>query len=165
MNDSIIMTPWDIFGELFGDMSRKAGEHERRECGVIMPKAGIREDGEGIVITAELPGVAPEDIEVTIDGRKLAISGKRAAACACKAADEKPACEAGKAEAAGDDGAAKAEAAKPADEDCVRYERSFILPYEIDNAAIKAENRYGILTLTLPKAKSAMRRRIEVTAA
>ncbi len=42
--------------------------------------------------------------------------------------------------------------------------RSFTLPDAIDAAAVSAQVAYGVLTLTLPKAKSAMPRRIEVKA-
>ena len=44
-----------------------------------MAPLDVRETDEEIVVTASLPGVAPEDIEVTIEDRVLSISAESAA--------------------------------------------------------------------------------------
>ena len=140
-NNNYLMTPWGIFGDLV-DGLRRAEEMERCGSGSFMPRVRVHESETGLIISAELPGVEPADIEVNIDGKKLTISGKRAIPTYEKPADK--------------------EAPQPVCEET--FERSFALPYDVDPASVKAETRLGILTLTLPKAPSAQSRRIAVTA-
>ena len=45
-----------------------------------------------------------------------------------------------------------------------KHKRSFALPALADGDAAKAELKNGVLTLTLPKAKAARARKIEITA-
>ncbi len=151
MNENCIVNPWDIF-----DFARKALELERPVPATISPRIRLNETEAGLEMFAELPGVAPEDIDVTIDGRKLSIVAKRTALGYKKPEPAKDAPAEG----------AEAKAREPAaDEGIETFERSIMLPYEINQAAIKAECHNGILALMLPKAESAMRRRIAVTAA
>jgi HSP20 family protein len=42
----------------------------------MSPSVDIRETDDAFVIEAEMPGVKPEDAEVTIDGRTLVIRGR-----------------------------------------------------------------------------------------
>ncbi|HEU4571754.1 MAG TPA: Hsp20 family protein, partial [Candidatus Limnocylindrales bacterium] len=42
----------------------------------MMPSIDMRETDDAYVIEADLPGVKPEDIEVTLDGRTLIIQGR-----------------------------------------------------------------------------------------
>lgn len=94
-----------------------------------------------IVVKAAIPGVKPEDIDVTISGDVLTIKGE--------VKEEKEVKE----------------------ESYIRKERrygtfcrSVTLPIEVDVDKAKAEYENGILTLTLPKAEAAKPKVIKVKA-
>lgn len=46
--------------------------------GNYSPAADVATQGNDVVITVDIPGVAAEDVDVTLDGRRLIISGQRA---------------------------------------------------------------------------------------
>ena len=153
MNNNCIINPWDIF-----DIARKSLELDRSVPSTISPRIRLNETEAGLEMFAELPGVAPEDIDVSIDGKKLSIVAKRVALGFRKPEPVKAAPAEG--------GEAKdAEPEAIPDEFIETFERSIMLPYEVNHDAVKAECRNGILTLTLPKAESTLRRRIAVTGA
>jgi len=47
----------------------------------------------------------------------------------------------------------------------VSFERQFALPFAVDPSEVVAKHRLGVLTLTLPKAASAQKRKIAIEAA
>lgn len=103
----------------------------------ITPLANIRETNDGYVLEAEMPGVAKDGLEVTVENGELAIVGRRA-----------PATERGRSvyrESRGAD-----------------YRRVFELDPSIDAGKITAKIEQGVLTLTLPKADSVKPRKITV---
>lgn len=87
----------------------------------------IRETNESIVLTADMPGVKPEGVDVTLENNVLTVRGT--------VADEYRSAEA------------------PAYEEYEsgNYQRSFTLSDEIDRDGIEARMNNGVLTLTLPK--------------
>jgi HSP20 family protein len=104
----------------------------------VTPVANILETNEGYLLEAEMPGVAKEGIEVTVENGELVIIGRR-----------------------GDKnlpGTAVYRESRPLD-----YRRVFDLDPSIDTSRITAKMEQGILILTLPKAEEVKPRRIEVT--
>jgi len=93
------------------------------------------------VFKADLPGVKESDIEVSLVGNRLAISGKR---------------EGEKEE--------KAETYYAYERSYGSFTRTFTLPSDIDSAHIKAELKNGELTVVVPKAAAAVAKRIPVAA-
>lgn len=101
------------------------------------PLANIRETKDGYVLEAEMPGVAKDGLEVTVENGELAIVGRRAVVA-----------EAGRSvyrESRGTD-----------------YRRVFELDPSIDSGKISAKIEQGVLTLHLPKAESVKPRKIAV---
>jgi HSP20 family protein len=104
------------------------------------PSLDVSETESQYVVTLDVPGVTREDVQVSVDGRKVSIVAEAKAAPAAK--DEAPASDA---------------AATPAERVILRertaasYARSFTLPAEIDQAASQAKLENGVLTLTLAK--------------
>ncbi|MCW8879406.1 MAG: Hsp20/alpha crystallin family protein [Kangiellaceae bacterium] len=90
------------------------------------PRVDISENDAQFIIKAELAGVPKEDIKVSLDNNVLTISGER-----------------------------KSEVEDKKHHRIERFygsfSRSFSLPENIDESSIQAENKDGILTLTLPK--------------
>lgn len=68
-----------MFDEMFGGLTR-AGSRQQGEAATRWAPAldALQEDGD-IVVRAELPGVRPEDVEVTFHNGVLTISGERKA--------------------------------------------------------------------------------------
>ena len=101
------------------------------------PLANIRETADGYLLEAEMPSVAKDGLEVTVENGKLALTGRRAAAAA--------------------PGRSVYRESRGAD-----YRRVFELDPSIDAAKITARIEQGVLTLTLPRAESVKPRKIAV---
>ncbi len=106
------------------------------------PTMDISETPTDVIVKAELPGMNPNDIEVTISGDTLTIKGERK----------------------------KEEEHK--DENFYKIERSYgsfcrsvQLPAEVDESKAEAIYKDGILRLTLPKIKPEPAKKIEIKTA
>jgi HSP20 family protein len=104
----------------------------------VTPVANILETTDGYLLEAEMPGVARDGLEVTVENGELVIVGRRAD-------KELP-------------GTALYRESRPLD-----YRRVFDLDPSIDTGRITAKMEQGILKLTLPKAEEVKPRRIQVT--
>lgn len=103
------------------------------------PAVDIYENDNEILLHADMPGVAKENISVDIDNGKLSISGVR------------------KLETEG--------AATYEEFSDVEYVRSFSVPQTIDVEKVEAELKSGVLKLHLPKSEAAKPRQIEIKTA
>ena len=105
---------------------------------VFLPPADIYETNDAIVVMAEMPGVGPDGVDITLERRVLTIRGHHAA-------KEHTGYQRVYNEYADGD-----------------YERVFTLSEAIDRDKIEATLRDGVLHLVLPKAEPARARRIEL---
>jgi len=114
--------------------TRESGTHEGP---YFEPSVDIYETEEALTLTADLPGVDPEDVTTDLRENLLTINAR------VKPADPKW---------------------RPlqAEYTVGNYLRQFRLGQQIDQAKISAEFKDGVLTLTLPKADHARPRRIQV---
>ena len=103
------------------------------------PAVDISQTDREIVIQAELPGVEPGDVDVTLTGDQLVLAGEK------KESSEKK-----------DRGAYVSECCYGA------FRRSFTLPEPVDPDNVSAEYAQGVLTVKLQKLKPASVKRIEV---
>jgi HSP20 family protein len=119
----------------------RAGTHERTPGRpVFVPPADIYETRDNIVVVAEMPGVAPDELEITLERRVLPIRGRNAG-------NEHTGYQRGYNEYANGD-----------------YERVFTLSDNIDRDRIEATLKDGVLHLVLPKSETAKPRKIELKA-
>lgn len=102
------------------------------------PPVDIFEDEDSLVVLADLPGIAPEGLDVRVEQRVLTIT-----------AHAEP---------------APSGTALHREYELTNFFRQFQLPEEIDTARIQAELKQGVLTLRLPRAPKEQPRRIEVRA-
>jgi len=105
------------------------------------PSVDVEESRDEIVVTAELPGVQPDDVNVTVENGILSISGEKR--------DER---QEGAPESSG----------YMIERRYGRFERSFALPTSVAPEQVKAEFENGVLRIRLPKTEQAKPRRIEV---
>ena len=107
---------------------------------VFLPPADIYETRDNIVVLAEMPGVAPDGVDITLERRVLTIRGRSATS------DHSGYQRVYNEYANGD------------------YERAFTLSENIDRDRIEATLKDGVLNLVLPKAECARARKIELKA-
>ena len=104
----------------------------------VTPRYEVRESSSAFVLTAQVPGVDRGSLELTVDGTKLTVLGRRVFT------------------APADWIAVHREI----------LEADYLLTLELDNrfnhGAVRAELSQGVLTLTLPKAEAVKPRRIEI---
>lgn len=104
-------------------------------------KMDVTKADDTYTVKAEIPGVAKDDIHVTIDGNQITISGE-----VRKKKEEK-----------------KDEAVVRSERYYGAVSRSFLLPQEVDEGRVVAKSSDGVLTLTLPVKVKASTRKITVT--
>jgi HSP20 family protein len=136
----------DPLGELVDDLFKgffvRPVAYEGRAGEAAMPrmKVDVAERNGAYTVTAELPGVKKEDIQVSIDGSQVSL--------AAEVKREK--------EAAQDERVLHTERAYG------KVSRSFTLPQEVDESKAEAKFRDGVLELTLPKKAAAARKQISI---
>jgi HSP20 family protein len=134
--------PWDPFREIRREVGRILGSIETFGVRVARPFPAINlyDAGDRYVLTAELPGVEPSEIDLTIAGETVALRGER----------RRP-------EGASDEQYRRQE--RPFG----RWARSVTLPERVDQAAASARFSHGVLTVALPKDADARPRQIAVS--
>ncbi|MDB5816948.1 MAG: heat-shock protein Hsp20 [Rhizobacter sp.] len=124
------------------------------------PALDVAESLEAYTATIDLPGIARDEVKVSIDGRKVTVVAEtklQTQASAPADASAQPAAEGDAAQAAN----AQPSAPAVAEADAIRvvwreratrkFSRTFTLPVAIDEAASSAKLDNGVLTLTLSK--------------
>ncbi|MGH7549109.1 MAG: Hsp20/alpha crystallin family protein [Gemmatimonadales bacterium] len=104
-----------------------------------MPLVDIFEEPDVIRLVAEVPGVQPDDVKISVEGNLLTIKGTKE-----QVAEE------------------QAEKIHRYERTYGAFERTFRLSASIDQNKIKATYDLGVLTITLPKAETAKPHLIEV---
>lgn len=142
-----VWDPWRDFGSLqerinkmFDDTIRSTGAgDEELATGAWSPAVDIHETEDSFVVSADLPGLKKDDIQINVEDNTLTIKGEK-----------------------------KFEEKVPRDK-YIRVERnygtfvrSFSLPQNVDSAKIKATFKDGILDLTLPKREESKPKKIAV---
>ena len=137
------VTRYDPFNELVDDLFkgffvRPLAFEPRAELARI--KLEVAEKNGTYLVTAELPGVKKEDINVTVDGAQVTL--------AAELKREKEATE--------------NDRLLHTERSFGKVTRTFTLPQELDEAKVEAKFRDGILELALPKKAAAQRKAIAI---
>ncbi|MFY9315633.1 MAG: Hsp20/alpha crystallin family protein [Burkholderiales bacterium] len=130
-----------IVDELFkGFFVRPVGYEARGAYESPRLTVDVTEKNGAYVVTAELPGVKKEDIQVDVDGAQVTLT----------------------AEVKREKQAAEGERVLHAERFYGKVARSFTLPQELDQAKAEAKFHDGVLELTLPKKAAAARKAITI---
>jgi len=105
------------------------------------PLLNLREDSDAFYLECLAPGIDPKSLNVSVVENQVTISG------------EKP---------APPGGSVKPEAYHRNERAAGRFVRSIELPADVDSAKAKADYKYGILDIRLPKAESAKPKRLSI---
>ena len=103
------------------------------------PRVDIKEDADRFVLYADLPGIDPRDIEVSMDKGILSIRGERKG-----------------------ESSEQTERFSRIERRYGSFHRRFALPDSADADGISAHGRHGVLEVTIPKKPETTPRRIEV---
>ena len=143
---AIFRWTWDPWGGLarlreevesaFGRFGGLPGEADG-----ALPSVNVFQDDDGVTVTADLPGVRPEDLTVETEGDALRVSARRAAP----------------------DGV-RDEQYHRRERNRGGFARELRLPAGLDTDKIEAGLADGVLTVRLPRAESARPRKIAVKA-
>ena len=125
--DSFFRDPW---GTVEGRLGLERPWH---------PAVDVAESEEEVTVRVEIPGVQPENLNVSLMGNQLTLSGE------------------------------KRESTEKKDETCYQSEtrygsfrRSVTLPESVDPEHVEADYAHGVVTIRLKKARKTPPRRIEV---
>jgi len=125
---------WDPFAEMLPAQLEQP-------LGNFIPSFEIRETDDAYVFKGDLPGVADEDLDISITGNRLSVSGRREA----EVRDEN-------------------ERYFAYERAYGSFSRSFTLPEQVDSDRVQASLDNGVLTITIPKRPEAQPKKINVGA-
>lgn len=135
--------PWASLDQLRREMDslfdRRAGSPSSARAGAF-PPVNLYETEDAYILTAELPGVDPSEIQVSLEGSSVSIHGER------------------KIEFEAEEGASIHRRERQAG----RFRRAFSLPAKVDADKVEAVHRNGVLMLRIPKSPEAKPRQIAV---
>lgn len=126
--------PWSILRDMHGDLNqlfdpdKMFADFTNNENERWLPKVDIKEDTNQFIITADLPGVNPKDIEISLENNVLSIKGNRHLVRNSK-----------------EENYSRVERFSGA------FYRQFTLPDHVNNDGIKAHGKHGVLEILIPK--------------
>ncbi|MFZ2448742.1 MAG: Hsp20/alpha crystallin family protein [Syntrophobacteraceae bacterium] len=135
--------PGRILERLQGEVNRLMSTFspgKSPESGGVFPPANISEEGENLIIRAEMPGIAYEEIEVSVEDESVTIRGERKVGTEEDVNYHRREREGG------------------------RFRRVLTLPSRIDPEQAAASFKNGILKVVLPKVKETEPRQVKVMA-
>jgi len=136
--------PWSTLNQLQEEMNRVFKRYGEEDTGTVVtsdwaPHVDIKEEKERFVLLADIPGVDPKDIEITMEKGVLTIRGERK----LEAEEERRAFH-------------RMERARGV------FYRRFSLPDTADAERIAATGRNGVLEVVIPKLEKVQPRKITV---
>jgi HSP20 family protein len=140
-----MLTTWHPLRELARvqeEMSRALSDERLFPAGESVgwtPSCDIYEDGEELLVRAELAGVEPKDVDIRFENGVLTLKGER------KLELEE-----------------KRENYHRVELSYGTFTRAFSLPASIDSEKIRAESKHGVLLVHLPKKPEAKPKSIQV---
>jgi HSP20 family protein len=135
-----MLAKWDLFRDLRSvedEFDRIAGRAFSRDTWV--PALDVRESQDRFDVTVDLPGLEPDDVNVTFEDGMLSISGKR--------------------EFSAED---RGDTWHRIERSFGTFARSMRLPQTADTERIEATFDKGVLTVSVPKTEQAKPKTIEV---
>ena len=129
-------TRWDPFRDLLA-LQEQIGHIVGTDAPGWTPPVDLYETSGAFVLTAELPGLTRDDIDIHAEETRIVIRGERAGHVPC-------------------------EQYHRVERGHGRFSRAFMLPEPIDIEAVTADLKDGLLTITIPKAGGRGARRVDV---
>ena len=132
--------PWEAARQLHSEIDRLFRHNgERDSVSDWMPAVDIREESGEYIVQADVPGVNPEEIEITMEDGVLSLSGSR------ESSSEE-----------------NREGYRRVERVSGKFFRRFSLPDGVDPEGVTARSNNGVLEISIPKQPQAQRRRVNV---
>ena len=136
--------PWSIFDQLNRELTNTRVSYANEDDANVAtanwtPSVDITEDENSFKLLADIPGVKPEDIDVSMDNGVLTVKGERNT-------EEKT----------------EKENFRRVERQHGVFYRRFTLPETANAEKIEAHSEHGVLKITIPKQEVAQARRISV---
>ncbi|MCO6427753.1 Hsp20/alpha crystallin family protein [Nitrosomonas communis] len=134
--------PWGLLTQLQKELEQMRGDVAREGSSATaewVPAVDIKEEPNKFVLLADLPGVRPEEIDVSMENGVLTIKGEKKT----EAKTEK-------------------EGYKRVERTYGSFYRRFSLPDTANPDAISAVSKYGVLEIVIPKRESVQPKKINV---
>lgn len=143
-----MLTRWGYRApNVWSEMSRLSQEMDRLLSGTtnisragVFPPLNLYDDGESIIVRAEVPGIDPKDLEINATVNSLVIQGERK----WTENEEKSSFH-------------------RRERGHGTFSRSINLPREIDPNKVQANYKLGVLEVMLPKAETEKPRKIQIS--
>jgi HSP20 family protein len=135
---NVAFSRWDPFRDLLA-LHEQIGQLVGSDAPGWTPPVDLYENAGGFVLTAELPGLKRDDVEIQAEEGRVVIRGERVG------------------------GPVPCEQYHRVERGHGRFSRSFVLPEPIDVDNVVAELKDGILTVNIPKAGGRGARRVDVS--
>ncbi len=137
--------PWNLLNNLQSDLYSNPAYNRLNDDDASVatanwaPSVDISEDENAFTLLADIPGVDPKDIEISMEKGVLTIKGERQT-----------------------ENVEESENYRRIERQSGQFYRRFTLPDSADADKIEARSDHGVLTVTIPKQEVAVSRRIEV---
>lgn len=136
---------WNPFAELRSlqrEMNRLFDGYDGGAAISRFPALNVWGNADNVIVTAELPGMGIDDLEIDVVNNQLSIKGERKG--------EKPAEKA---------------VCHRCERETGKFMRTVRLPFAVENDKVTARYENGVLTITLPRHEATKPKRIEIKGA
>ena len=123
----------DLFDGFFRGLDRPFAGYK------AWPAIDVAEEKDSIIVRAEVPGCKADDIDISVYGNTLTISGEK------KLEEEK-----------------KEKGYYHIESTYGSFRRELTLPTDVDSSKVEAACKDGVLTITLPKAEKAKKVKVKI---
>lgn len=141
-------SPWSLLRDIQGEVNNlldrgltTPSDLSEVETSQWSPRVDIKEEADKFIITADLPGVNPKEIEISMDGQVLTLKGERK--LERKVNEEKY---------------------SRVERFSGMFYRRFTLPDHVDAERIQAKSKHGVLEICIPKKERHTPKKIAVQA-
>jgi HSP20 family protein len=137
---NVAFTRWDPLRDLLA-LHEQIGQLVGTDAPGWTPPVDLYETAGGFVLTAEVPGLTRQQVDIQAEETRVIIRGERAS---------------------GPGSQVPCEQYHRVERGHGRFSRAFVLPEPIDVEGITADLKDGLLTVTIPKAGGHGARRVEI---
>lgn len=134
--------PWSLHRDFFNEFNKLLERNSDASSGATAewaPNVDIEEYAEKFVLYADIPGVDPKSIDITLENGVLTLSGTREQAVEQKGIES-----------------------RRTERYTGRFHRRFALPDTVDSDSVSASGKHGVLEIVIPKRAQAQARKITV---
>ncbi len=131
--------PWRDLSRMRRRVNRLLGELSGTALGGTFPPLNVSTTGEKAVVTAAVPGINPDELDISVENDVLTIRGSRE--------PEK---------------LQEGERYRRHERDHGPFTRSLSLPFAVDADRVEASYSNGLLSIELPRSEESRPRRIEI---